>query len=549
MQAVQTVADVIVHSLIQHGIDTVFAMPGDQLTPLFHALYKQRHQIRVIHPRHEQGAAYMAFGYARATGKPGILIVPPGPGLLNALAGMAVGYATSTPMLCITGQVPSGVIGMNRGVLHELPDQLGILRTLTQWANRLLYPTDTESIFAQAFKKLTEGRARPVALEVPSDILSAMVPTPTITKEQCIPTSTIDATSSEYQVAQAAALLRKAQRPLIVVGGGAIKAAESLAALSELLQAPIAANGGGRGIVSERSYLSLTWPAAHELWKNADVILAVGTRLSQPRFQWGLDDHIRIIRIDIDATELTNLRKGDLGIHGDALHMVDTIRLLCAGHEARSRKEELHTLKSKFQKEFAKISPQHEFVSAIRKALPDDAIIVDELTQIGYACRYELPVYQVSTYITSGYQGALGYGFPTALGAKVGMPDRTVLSINGDGGFMYAASELATAVQQKLGIIIVVFNDGQFGNIAREQGTADYSIATDLHNPDLMAFSKSFGAHAVSITSPSELTREIREASGRSVPTVIEVCVGNMPSPWHLIRLPAVRGTLVEKKS
>jgi acetolactate synthase-1/2/3 large subunit len=530
------VADYIVDALIEFGIRTVFAMPGDQLSPLFKALAWRSSELRVIHPRNEQSAVCMAYGYARVTGNPSVVIVPPGPGVLNAMTGMAIGYATSTPILMIAGQLPSYAIGKGLGLLHELPDQLSHLKGVTKWAACVQSPEESPKLLREAFEQMLTGRPRSVALEFPPDILAATL-SQAIQKLQ-LRSQTLD----QKQLNRAADLLKQAQRPLIIAGGGAVDAADSLMVLADKFQAPVISNSGGRGIVPDQSYLSFTWPGGHRLWKNADVVLAVGTRFSQPSALWGLDDAIRVIRIDIDPEELSKLREFDIQLLGEALQAVKELIELTGDYRAPSREEELSSLKSVLNKEFRQLSPQYEYLSALRESLPEDGILVDELNQIGYACRFSFPVLQPRTYVTSGYQGALGYGFPAALGAKAAHPHRAVLSVNGDGGFMYGASELSTAVQQRLGVVAVVFNDNCFGNIARDQKSASYSIATELHNPDIVSFAESFGVSGKRAYSPTELRYQIEAALNRDLPTVIEVPVDEMPSPWHFIRLPRIRG-------
>ena len=534
------VSDFIVDALIAQGIDTVFAMPGEQLSPLFEALSRRCGELRIIHPRNEQSATCMAYGYARVTGNPSVVIIPPGPGVLNAMTGIAIGYATSTPILAIAGQISSHAIGKGLGLLHELPDQLGHLKALTKWAACVRSPKESPKLLREAFEQMLTGRSRPVALEFPPDILAATLNW-TIEKPR-LRTWVPD----HAQLERAADLLKLARKPLIVAGGGAVRAADSLAELADRLQAPVVSNSGGRGVVSERSYLSFTWPGGHRLWKEADVVLAVGTRFSQPRTNWGFDTAMHIIRIDTDPGELSGGRECDVQLLGDASSAIKALIELVGGYRAASREQELSHLKSSLNEEFRGLSPQYEYVSALRESLPEDGILVDELSQIGYVCRFSFPVLQPRTYVTSGYQGALGYGFPAALGAKAAHPHRAVLSVNGDGGFMYGAAELSTAVQQKLGVVAVVFNDNCFGNIARDQRSASYSIGTELHNPDFVRFAESFGAFGARAHTPAELRCQIEAAFCRELPTVIEVPVGEMPSPWHFIRLPRVRGRSVQ---
>src|SRR5246127_1013256 len=291
----------LVEMLRRHGIDTLFALPGVQNDALFEALYDAGDKLRVIHPRHEQAAAYMAYGYARASGKTGTYAVVPGPGVLNTTAALSTAYATNAPVLCISGQIPSDLIGRGFGLLHEIPDQLGILRRLTKWAARIEHPTQTGRLVNEAFRQLRDGRPRPVGLEIPPDVLA-------LETEVALPaadTSAEVATPDAELIDKAAALLADAKKPLLFVGSGAVGAAEEVVAIAEMLEAPVVSFTGGKGIVSDRHYLAQPALAGHGLWREADVVLAVGTRLHQPKARWGVDRDLKLIRIDLDPIEIT----------------------------------------------------------------------------------------------------------------------------------------------------------------------------------------------------------------------------------------------------
>jgi acetolactate synthase I/II/III large subunit len=293
-----TGGEAIVQSLLAHGVDTLFGLPGVQNDWLYNALYEAGDQIRLIHTRHEQGAAYMALGYALSTGKVGVFNVVPGPGLLNTTAALSTAYATNAKILCLTGQIASTSIGKGYGLLHEIPDQLGILRSLTKWAARINAPAEAPGLVAEAFRQLHTGRPRPVGLEVPPDVLAAKVAVD-LTAPAPYDHPPVDMDT----VAEAAKLLSQAQQPLIFVGSGAIDAAESVRALAETLQAPVVSNRNGHGILSSQHHLSLRMPVAHELWETTDVVLAVGARMQWALQTWGFDQRLKIIHIDIDPTE------------------------------------------------------------------------------------------------------------------------------------------------------------------------------------------------------------------------------------------------------
>jgi acetolactate synthase-1/2/3 large subunit len=533
----------LVEMLRRHGVETIFALPGMQNDALFVAFYDAGEALRVIHTRHEQGAAYMAYGYARASGKVGAYAVVPGPGLLNTTAALSTAYAANTPVLCISGQIPSDLIGRGFGLLHEIPDQLGILRRLTKWAARINHPTQTGTRVNEAFRQLRDGRPRPVALEMPLDVMALETEVALPAAEE-IPAVTMP---DPELIEKAAVLLADARKPLVFVGSGAVAAAEEVLGIAEMLEAPVVSFTGGKGIVSDRHYLAQSAVAGHELWRDADVVLAVGTRLHQPQVRWGFDNDLKLIRIDVDPTEITRIVKPALGIVADAKPALAALHhaLDRRNPKRASRKEELEALKSRSLARLAdNLGPQCEYLRAIRAELPEDGIYVEDLTQVGYVGRVAFPVYHPRTYIHSGYQGTLGFGFATALGAKVGRPDLPVVSVSGDGGFMYNVQELSTAVKHGIDIVAIVFADGAFGNVRRMQ-KEDYGnrlIGVDLHNPQFPKMAESFGAAGVRATTPDGLRRELAAALKRRGTTLIEVAVGEMPDPWTHLVLPRIRG-------
>ncbi len=537
-----TGGEAIVDALARHGVDTVFGIPGVQLDPLFAALHDARNRIRVIHTRHEQGAGYMALGYAMATGRPGTAIVVPGPGLLNASSAIATAYAVNAPLLCVAGQIPSRLIGKGTGQLHEIPDQLGLARGLTKWAARMDTPSDAPKVVEEAFRRLMSGRKRPVAIEMAMDVMRAEADLQPVDPG---PDSTAAAPDPD-DVEAAARLLGGAQRPLIIAGGGAADAGAGLAALAEMLQAPVVMTRGALGAVSSRHPLALTPPHGHRLWRDADVVLGVGTRLVPMVPVWGTDDELKVVHLDIDAGEIGRNHTPAASICADAAAGLEALLDAVPRHNrARaSRTDEIAALRSALQKEFDRLDPQVPILKAIRRALPEDGIFVEELTQPGYVARLVFPVYHPRTYIHPGYQGTLGYAAPTAMGAKIGRPDRKVLAISGDGGFMFNVQELATAAQHGIDLVLVLFNDGAYGNVKRfqQQLFDGKEIAVDLKNPDFMKLADAFGIQGLRAKSPPELERAIARGFDTPGPTLIEYPIGEVPDPWHLVQPGKIRG-------
>ena len=537
-----TTAEATVASLIAHGIDTMYALPGVHNDHLFDALFKASDAIRVVHSRHEQGAAYMALGAALATNKPQPYAVVPGPGLLNTSAALLTAYSMNAPVLALIGQIPDADIGRGLGHLHEIRDQAGIIARLVDFTDRIREPDAASGLVAQALQSMGTGRPGPAALECAIDVwgrTGSVIPVP--------PLPAPDIAIDEDAVIAAAKRLGAAKRPMIVCGGGAQGAAAEITQLSAMLQAPVLGYRRGRGVLDSRDPLSVTLPLGHELWAQADVVLAVGTRLLMQLRQWGIDDDLAVIRVDADPKEPTRLRKPEVALIGDAQpilrRLVDSIGAYNIRRAART--DEMEERQSVWAKRLGKLGPQLGYLAAIRAELPEDGILVDEVTQVGFAARLAFPVYRLRTFLSPGYQDNLGWGFATALGVQDARRDVPVVAISGDGGFLYTANEMATAVRHRIPLTVVVFADGAFGNVNRiqQEQFGNRVIASDLANPDFVQFAESFGVAAERARSPNELRAALRRAIGRrDGPTLIEVPVGPMPSPWEFIMLPKVRG-------
>jgi acetolactate synthase-1/2/3 large subunit len=535
-----TTAEAVVQGLARNGIDTVFCLPGVQNDHLFDAFHKAQDKLRLIHTRHEQGAGYMALGAALATGKPAVYSVVPGPGFLNTTAALCTAYACNAPVLALVGQIQAAAIGRNLGFLHELPDQLAVMRALTKWAERISGPAEAPARTREAFRQMRAGRPRPVALECPIDVWSRAASVVPLAAAEPDPIA-VDLDG----VAAAAELLGAAEQPLIVVGGGAQDAGPEVTALAEALQAPVVSHRTGRGVVDSRNPLSVNVELGPRLWQHADVVLAVGTRLQLQLMTWGVDDQVKIVRVDADPEELDRLRPPTVGLVGDAAPILRALidALPKHNHRRASRADELRALKAESDARLARFQPQIGFLDAIRAELPENGIFVDELTQLGYMARLTFPVYRPRSFITPGYQGTLGWGVATALGVKVARPDAPVVVVSGDGGFMFTMPELATAAQFRIPVVVVLMNDGAYGNVRRTQ-VEDFGnrvIASDLANPDFLKLADSFGILGLRATTPDQLRRALRQAFAANAPALIEVPVGPMPNPWKTLRSPRVR--------
>ena len=537
-----TGAEAIIKSVRQYDIDTIFGLPGGQTYHLFDAIYNEGDAIRIINSRHEQGVSYMAYGYARSTGKVGVYTVVPGPGILNTTAALCTAFANNERVLCLAGQIPSDWIDKGVGFLHEIQDQLGILQRLTKWAERVEKPADAPRLVNRAFHEMYTGRPRPVALEMSPDIMGMQE-----NVEILPPFVSQDPPQADPGlVEKAARLLGKAKNPLIVIGHGCVDAGMELLQVAEILQAPCTTLWNGKGIIDDRHYLSQPYFAGHQLWATADVVLAVGTRLDAPQLSWGLDDDLKIIRIDIDAGQIARIAKPEIGMVADAKSALSELVTALHRHGAarKSRKDELTELKAAtFRKFEHDVGPQMEILKVIREELPEDGFLVDEVTQVGYASWYGFPVYQPRHFITSGYQGNLGYGYTTALGVQVANPDKKVVVLGGDGGFMYQATEMATAVKYRLNVVNIVFNNHSYGNVQRAQQEqfGGNVIGSDLLNPDFVRFAESFGAPGLRVETTEQLRKALQAAFKETGPVLIEMPSAGMPSPWPYILLPRAR--------
>jgi acetolactate synthase-1/2/3 large subunit len=484
----------------------------------------------------------MAFGYAKSTGNVGVYSVVPGPGVLNSTAALCSAYGASTPVLCVTGQVPSAYIGSGKGHLHELPDQLATLRTLTKWAERIEDPAQASRLVAEAFLQMRTGRPRPVALEMPWDVFGMQAPVEPVT-----PQAVSQVEPDPDAIERAGGLLRNAHNPMIMVGSGAMHACDEVLALAEALQAPVVPFRSGRGVVSEAHPLGFNCAAGFKRWAETDVLVGIGSRLELLWFRWpDKPAGLKIINIDIDPEQVPRLGP-DVAITADA--KTSTARLLAAvertGPRRASRLDEMQGVKARTWQEAQKIQPHMEYLAAIRDVLPDDGFFVEEICQAGFTSYYGFPVYRPRTFVSCGHQGTLGFGFPTALGVKVANPGKAVVSITGDGGFMFGVQDLATAVEYGINLVTVLFNNNAYGNVLRDQARLfdGRVLGSRLRNPDFVKLAESFGMAGVRASSPAQLCRELEVALASDAPALIEVPVdaASEVSPWEFL-MPAARG-------
>ncbi|MGD8477719.1 MAG: thiamine pyrophosphate-binding protein [Burkholderiales bacterium] len=537
MSQPMTGGEAIAQSLIAHGVDTIFAIPGVQTYELFDAFARCEDRVRVIGPRHEQATAYMAFGYAKSTGKVGVYSVVPGPGMLNSTAALCSAYGASAQVLCVTGEVPSDYIGSGKGHLHELPDQLATLRTLTKWAARIDHPAQAPGLVAEAFRQMCNGRPRPVALEMPWDVFGQRAPVRMEATGESASKMEID----PAQIERAAGLLASARNPMIMVGSGAVHATDEVLALAERLQAPVVSFRGGRGVVSDEHYLGFSSAAGFGRWRETDVLIGIGSRLELQWFRWpDQPEGLKIINIDIDPEQMPRI-KPDVAIVGDAKPATALLEteLARGGVGHASRKDEFEALKAQTLAKAQAVQPHMDYLRAIRNVLPRDGFFVEEICQAGFTSYFGFPVYAPRTFVTCGHQGTLGFGFPTALGVKAGNQDKAVVSITGDGGFMFGMQDLATSVNYGLNVVTVLFNNNAYGNVLRDQQRLfdGRLIGSELRNPDFIKLAHSFGMTACRVSAADELQAELERALASDAPALIEVSLerGSEASPWPFL--------------
>ncbi len=538
----------VVESLKREGVEFVFAVPGVQIMHIFDAFYGEP-EIRLLTVRHEQSTIYMADGYARVKGKPGVGLVVPGPGVQNASAALGTAYACSSPVLLIAGQVESYNLAQDKGALHEINDQLDIVRPVTKWCQRVMSGKDIPGAIHEAMHQMSTGRPRPTEIEIPWDVLGTPAEITLVSKGQYP-----RALPRQEEVSRAADLLLSAKKPLIWAGGGAILADASpeLAELVQALGAPVATTPEGKGVISEDHPLSLGaayygFGAVRWATPKADVILAVGTRFtSQMRPGTALKAPQKLIHLDADPAVIGKNFPAEVAMVADAKAglraLVGEIRRRRGSQDSSEPwpQPELRDYRGKHQRGLREKAPlQTEIIMTLRQELEEEAILVTGVTNIGYWCNLAYTAQRPRTFLTSSYFATLGYAFPTALGAKVAAPDRPVVCVVGDGGFMYACAELATAVRYGINLITVIFTDNAFGSTKSDQQVNFQGrvLGTDLNNPDFVKLAELFGAKGLK-ADPEQLGRVLREALEAKQPVVIEVPIPTLIPPFQIYSLP-----------
>jgi acetolactate synthase-1/2/3 large subunit len=512
-----------------YGVDTIFGIPGVHTVEFYRGLPLTK--IRHITPRHEQGAGFMADGYARVSGKPGVCLLITGPGLTNAATAMAQAYADSIPMLVITAVNAVGRMGSGDGWLHELKDQQQLAQGLTAFSHTVLTKDALDQALARAFAVFASARPRPVHLEIPTDIIRLPVEVSAVAEAAALPLRPAPRAES---IAAAVKILNASSRPLILTGGGAIEASHGLALLAEKLDAPVVMTVNARGILPSDHRLAVpcnpSLSAVRDLMLEADAILAVGTEFGPTDYDWYETGapHLTapLIRIDIDPEQAMRGHRAACVMVADAgasvVALLDALSVSKQGDGTeRAQKTRSRVMREDVNRIYkASLS----LLDEARATLPD-AIIIGDSAQPVYAASVAYAAPKVRSFFASatGF-GTLGYALPAAIGARVGAPHRPVIAVMGDGGLQFTLSEIASGVEAQTPIIILVWNNHGYGEIKNfMQSRQIEPIGVDIGTPDFIALALAFGAAAEKLHHADDLPRLLRDAVKRNGPTLIEI--------------------------
>jgi len=516
------------------GVTTVFGIPGIHNLDIYEALAAS--SVRHVTARHEQGAGFMADGYARSTGETGVAIVISGPGLTNILTPMAQALHDSVPMLVISSQIPSSFLGKGAGFLHELKNSTTVAGSCAKESRTISSPCDIGPAIAAGLRLAAEGRPGPVHIEIPMDILAACAPDEIFSTKFTVKPWVPEASSEELD--KAAALLRDAEKPLMIAGGGARNAGPRMLALAEKLAAPVIESCAGKGVVDENHPLCLGarshFDPVRKRMAEADVILAVGTELS-PTDLWEQPFPAggTLIQVDLDPANFDRNGYADLGIRGDAAKVAEALLERLAGVEKQTERagREVAGLISACRNELDALTGMGvdlprmlELIESIRQALPDDGTLIADMTGPAYVAISEYPARRPRTFLHPVGFGTLGLALPAGIGARIASPDKPFCVLSGDGGFQFTLPELAVAVQEKIPLPVIIWNDGGFGEIRRNETARNFSrlIAVDNTPPDLKMLAAAYGAGFSRPAGGKEMVEAICKALEAEGPTLIE---------------------------
>ena len=521
-----TCGEVLVRLLEGYGVDTVFGIPGVHTVELYRGLPATK--IRHVTPRHEQGAGFMADGYSRVSGKPGVCFIITGPGMTNILTAMGQAYGDSVPMLVISAVNRTEQLAMGQGRLHELRSQQAVVGGVAALSHTVLHPSQLPEVLARAFALFASARPRPVHIEIPIDVITA----PGDDLPLALRPLPSRPAPEPGVIARAAALLAGARTPLMVIGGGAVPAAGEVVALAERLGLPVINTVNAKGVLPPGHPLhageNMAWPPVREALRAADVVLAVGTEFGEtemyPRPLPLRFDGV-LIRIDIDPEQLIRGFPADVPIVSDSGH---ALRALLAALPAASGGD--GAVPARALREllpplwWPAVRTHQKLLGTVQKSLPD-AILVGDSTEPVYAGnQFFQPTRPRSWFNSSTGYGTLGYALPAAIGAKLAAPDRPVVVLVGDGGLQFTLPELASAMEAGAPVIVLVWNNHAYGEIKTYMVDAGIEpIGVDLYTPDLLGIARGYGCFAERALDHEDLAQLLAEAEGRPTPSLIEV--------------------------
>jgi len=514
-------------ALKTEGIDHIFGIVGTHDCPLFDGVYGDP-DFKVVTVRHEQGASLMADGYARASGKIAACFVVPGPGLTNALTGMGMAYTESSPMLVFGGQNTIAQLEREGGHFHELANSVNVAASVCGYATRASAPADIPRIVREAMRSMRCKRPRPSYIEMPLDVQAGEADVTPLPPEQYVRPA-----GDPEAIARAAASLASAKHPFIFAGGGVegANATEALVRVAEALGAPVITSVFGRGAISDRHPLAVGdgWGRYNfydELLGQADRVLVVGSRIDVVTdWNGGARFPERIVQIDIDPMVIGQRRPVEVGVVGDAAQVLEALAAHLEGHRPRASWFDVAGFRKRKRAVLAeRAGPVLDVIEALRAATPDETIFVDDLTLVGYWMPVMMDTYQPRTLLHPGTYGTLGYALPAAIGAKLACPEKPVVALCGDGGFLFTLQELATARALDIDLVVLVFNDNAFGAIRQYQDRllGGRHIGSELTNPDFVKLGDAFGAQSVRVE-PKELGPTIRRAQDTGGLWLIEI--------------------------
>lgn len=540
----------LVESLRAHAVEVAFGIISTHMMEVYDAMARAG-APRLVSGHHESALVYMADGYWRACGRPGVVLTSTGPGVANSVGAMGEAYACSASVLNITSTIPLEYLGKNRGYLHEAKDQTAMLETVTAWTRLVRRAADIGGAVDDAFEHFAARRPRPLALEVPIPFWREQVGD----VERASARGGGGFTADERSIEQAARLLASARRPVIWAGGGVTSAAafRELQALAESLGAPVVVTSGGKGAfpADHDLFVGVAWVVGSQLSadgplfglvEGADAILAVGTRFSRSSTgMWKLRMPRNLVQVDIDRGELGKIYPAEVAIEGDARHVLGRLVERLSGRQgagpSQARVEEARAARAAHEEKVRSLAPALcRMVDGLRAAIPRRALVVADATVLmnrwGNAI---FPVYEPRGWISPHGWTGIGFGFPAAIGAALAAGGRPVVAFTGDGGFQFNLQELATIREAGANLVVVVLNDGAYGALKEQQQTlyAGRYIGTAIGGPDYVRLAEAYGIAGVRASSLGELMSQLERAIGRSEPCVIDAAM-----PQGLERFP-----------